>query len=222
MKHLQENEVVEELASQLEECYLEAIDRGVTEEEADALACAQVEDWHALANDILRARPGGRAFAIERRAEETEQRLRKRSRLWAPFADVSQDVRFSLRTFRRRPLFAWVAILTLGLGIGAARNVAQRAREIGIRMALGARSTGLVGMFLRRSLAVGIAGILGGVVAAAWVSRLLSHFLFGVAARDLFTYGVVSSLLLFVCIAACTIPARRAARVEPMRVLREE
>ena len=63
---------------------------------------------------------------------------------------------------------------------------------------------------------------MAGVVAAAWVSRLLSHFLFGVTARDLLTYGVICSLLLFVCIAACAIPARRAARVEPMRVLREE
>jgi ABC-type antimicrobial peptide transport system permease subunit len=89
-------------------------------------------------------------------------------------------------------------------------------------MALGARKRRLVGMFLRRSLVVGLAGIAGGVIAAAWASRLLSHFLFGVEARDLLTYGAVASLLLLVCLAAGTIPATRAARVEPMKVLREE
>ncbi len=79
-----------------------------------------------------------------------------------------------------------------------------------------------MGMILRRSLLVGLVGTLAGLLAAAWASRLLSHFLFGVQARDLLTYGTVACLLLFVCLVASTLPATRAARVSPMEVLREE
>ncbi len=120
--------------------------------------------------------------------------------------------------------FGVVAVILAGVGVFGvtARGVAQRTREIGIRMALGARESGLVGMFLRRTFVVGLAGILAGVIGSAWVSDLLSHFLFGVENRDLLTFGTVSSLLLLVCLAAGYIPAKRAARVAPMDVLREE
>jgi predicted permease len=120
--------------------------------------------------------------------------------------------------------FAVVAVILAAVGVFGvtARSVTQRTREIGIRMALGARDKRLVGMFLRRALVVGLAGIAAGVVASAWVSGLLSHFLFGVEARDRLTYGAVASVLLLICLAAGYIPAKRAARVAPMDVLREE
>jgi len=71
-------------------------------------------------------------------------------------------------------------------------------------------------------IAESLAGTLAGLLAAAWASRLLSHFLFGVQARDLFTYGAVACLLLLVCLAASGLPPTRAARVSPMEVLQEE
>jgi putative ABC transport system permease protein len=143
-------------------------------------------------------------------------------------ATMASSIVFSTGNERYRTfltlVFGAVAVLLAAVGVFGvtARNVAQRVREIAIRMALGAREKGLVGVFLRRSLVVGLAGIAAGVVAAAWASRLLSHLLFGVEAGDLLTYGAVASLLLLVCLAAGTIPAMRAARVEPMKVLREE
>jgi predicted permease len=121
-------------------------------------------------------------------------------------------------------VFGAVALILATVGIFGvtARSVAQRTREIGIRMALGARERGLVGMILRRGLVVGSAGVAAGMVAAAWGGHVLSHFLFGIEVRDPLTFGTVAVVLFIVCLVAGTIPATRAARVSPMEVLREE
>jgi ABC-type antimicrobial peptide transport system permease subunit len=136
-------------------------------------------------------------------------------------ADSAREERY--RTFLTLT-FAVVAVILAAVGVfgATARNVTQRVREIGIGMALGARDQRLVGMFLRRALIVGLAGTSAGIVASASMSGLPSHFLFGIEDRDPVTYGAVIGLVLLVNLAGGYIPAKRAVRVAPMDVLREE
>jgi predicted permease len=101
-------------------------------------------------------------------------------------------------------------------------SVAQRRREIGIRMALGAEPRRLVGDVLRDGLRIILAGLGAGLIMALAAARLLETFLFGIAAHDVLTFLVASILLVTVSIAACLIPAVRASRVDPLLALRSE
>lgn len=101
-------------------------------------------------------------------------------------------------------------------------SVAQRTREVGIRMALGAQPQEVAGLFLRHALVLTAVGIACGLAAALALMRLMSTLLYGVKAADPLTYGLVSFGLLVVAGVACYIPARRATRVEPVIALRYE
>ena len=103
-----------------------------------------------------------------------------------------------------------------------ARSIAQKTKEMGIRMALGAKGSGLVRATVRGSLNNVLPGVATGLLGALWVSRLLSRFLFGVEHSDPLTYGVVAASVVVVCLLASYIPARRIARVDPVRVLKAE
>ena len=98
--------------------------------------------------------------------------------------------------------------------------VAQRTNEIGIRMALGADTGRVVGMVVRQGLVLAAVGIALGSVASLLVTRTLERLLFGVTARDPLTFVVIATLLATVCIVASFIPARRAARIDPLEALR--
>jgi ABC-type antimicrobial peptide transport system permease subunit len=100
--------------------------------------------------------------------------------------------------------------------------VTQRTHEIGIRMALGAQRRHVLRLVLGQGIRLAGIGMIGGVVAALTVARLLSTLLFGVAAADPLTYASVAILLTLVALAACYIPARRAMRVDPIVALRYE
>jgi putative ABC transport system permease protein len=120
---------------------------------------------------------------------------------------------------------AWSMALVLGvIGVYAvmAYTVAQRRREVGIRMALGAEAASVRGMFLRRGMLLTGVGIALGLAAAAALSRLMSSLLFGVTPFDPATYLVTATVLLIAALAAIYIPARRAATVDPMETLRCE
>jgi putative ABC transport system permease protein len=121
-------------------------------------------------------------------------------------------------------LFAAVAMVLAAIGIYGviAYNVAQRTKEIGIRMALGARRRGMLTMILRQSLSLVGVGMVIGLAAAAATSRLLSTMLYGVGSTDLFTYAGVLVLLGGAAFLASLIPARRAMKVDPMVALRTE
>jgi putative ABC transport system permease protein len=120
--------------------------------------------------------------------------------------------------------FAGLAVLLASIGLYGvlAYSVTQRTREIGLRMALGAAASRVVAAFVLRGLALATAGVVLGL-AAAWVlSRTMTNLLYGVTATDPATYAAVAGLLGVVAAAASWIPARRAARVDPITVLREE
>jgi ABC-type antimicrobial peptide transport system permease subunit len=115
--------------------------------------------------------------------------------------------------------------LTLGaVGIYGvvAYAVTRRTREIGVRMALGARATDVLGMVLREGGVLAGAGVTLGIAGALAASRVLSGFLFGVTPSDPAVFVAVPALLGFVALGACLIPARRASRVDPVEALRSE
>jgi putative ABC transport system permease protein len=100
--------------------------------------------------------------------------------------------------------------------------VLQRTREIGIRVALGAQRRDILKMVLRQGIVAAFAGVAIGIVAALALTRLLSSLLFGVTPGDWVTFLSVAVLLLVVAVVACSIPARRATRVDPIVALRYE
>lgn len=113
-----------------------------------------------------------------------------------------------------------LTIAAVGLFGVLSYSVAQRARELGVRVAIGARPAQIVGLVLREGLAIGAAGIAAGIGAALVMTRWMSTFLYGVAPRDAATFVLVPAALLLITAIACAVPARRAARLDPLRVLR--
>jgi len=119
------------------------------------------------------------------------------------------------------------ASVTLLLGVVGiygviAYIVAQRRREIGIRMALGAHGAAVQRMFVGRGVALAAIGLAVGLVAASLLMRLLSSLLFGVSPLDPLTYAAVVSALGAVAVVATWLPARQATRVDPMSALRAD
>jgi ABC-type antimicrobial peptide transport system permease subunit len=98
--------------------------------------------------------------------------------------------------------------------------VAQRTTEIGIRIALGAQREQVMGLMLRDGLRPAIIGLLLGLVASAGVAHLIQSMLYGTPALDPAVFLVVSVTMLLVASAACTVPAWRASRLDPMIALR--
>jgi ABC-type antimicrobial peptide transport system permease subunit len=101
-------------------------------------------------------------------------------------------------------------------------SVSQRTREIGIRLALGAREQTVRRMFVRHGLALTGIGLVAGLAAAAALMRLMSSLLFEVSPVDPMTYGAVSLSLIVAAVLASYIPARRATAVDPVEALRAE
>lgn len=121
-------------------------------------------------------------------------------------------------------IFAGVALALAAVGTYGvvSYSVAERRKEIGIRMALGAEADSVLGMVLRDGLAVAGLGLAVGLVGALGLTRLLSSLLFGISHTDPMTYIAAPAVLAAVALAACWIPARRATRVDPMEALRYE
>ena len=120
--------------------------------------------------------------------------------------------------------FGALALLlaTIGLYGLMSQDVTRRRNEIGIRMALGAAHSGILRMILRDASILIVGGIILGVAGAIATTRLLAGFLFGMTARDPWTIGGAAVLLASVALAAGYLPARRAAKLDPMAALREE
>ena len=120
--------------------------------------------------------------------------------------------------------FGGLAMLLSLLGIYGlkAHAVARRNREIGIRMALGANRRDVVAMILRESVGLAILGLCLGLVLSLALGKLASSFLYQVTTMDPLTFSVVPLVLLAMTLVACFLPARRAAKVDPMEALRYE
>jgi len=115
-----------------------------------------------------------------------------------------------------------VLMVIAGLYGVLAQLVSYRRREFGIRLALGATPSGILGLVLRQGLLFVGAGSAIGIVAAVFAGDLVKTFLYQVKPTDAWTYAAVVLVLLLVGSIAALIPARRAAAVEPMTALREE
>jgi putative ABC transport system permease protein len=121
-------------------------------------------------------------------------------------------------------VFGVVALMLAGIGIYGvmAYAVNQRTREIGIRLALGANATDIVGWVLKQGMVLTMCGVAAGLASALVLTRLLQGLLFGIAPTDVITYAALALLLGLVALLACYIPARRATKVDPMIALRCE
>ena len=119
--------------------------------------------------------------------------------------------------------FAAVALLLASIGIYGllAYMVGQRSREIGLRMAFGASRGDVLKLILQKGVVLAIAGIVAGLIVAAFSASFMATLLYGVRPRDPAVFMLVSLLLLVVAIAASYIPAWRATKVDPIVALRE-
>jgi putative ABC transport system permease protein len=121
-------------------------------------------------------------------------------------------------------LFAALGLVLAAVGIYGvmAYGVSQRTHEIGLRMALGARGSDVMKMVVRRGMALAAVGVAIGLIASYALTRLMKTLLFGVSATDPLTFAVMALSLGLIALLACWIPARRAAKVDPMIALRCE
>src|SRR6202521_5718984 len=160
-----------------------------------------------------------------------------RQEIWATDSNVALTFTGTLESFIASfsyagPKFGFIlmsvfgviglALVTIGVYSVLAYTTARRTHEIGIRMALGAEGSDVQGMVIRMGLKLVAVGIAIGLIASLALGRVIATQLWGVSAYDPVTIATVSALLLITGALACWIPARRAARVDPLVALRYE
>jgi len=136
-------------------------------------------------------------------------------------ATSAAERRFALILFEA---FGFVAVVLVAIGLYGvlSASVAERMREIGVRLALGAQKRDVLFLILRQGLTLTLVGVSFGLLASWAVTRLLSNLLYGTSATDPLVFAGVASLLFLVALLACYLPARRAMKVDPLVILRYE
>jgi putative ABC transport system permease protein len=129
--------------------------------------------------------------------------------------------RFSTVMLGAFSLFALILAVVGVYGV-LSHLVSQGARDIGVRMALGAERSRILLMVLRQGLQLTVAGVVLGLVGAAALTRVMENLLFGVGATDLATFATVPAILILTAVVASYLPARRAMAVDPVVALRDE
>ena len=174
---------------------------------------------------VVRTAPGSsttlQALKEQIWAVDPEQTIFHTAMLEALISRTLVGRRFSLF------LLGGFALVTLSLALAGmygvmSFSISQRAREFGVRMALGAARHDIVGLVLRDGLKLAGLGVVVGIVLALPLTRLLRSLLFGVTESDPFTFLIVSTVLVLVAGAACYVPASRAIKVDPVEALRVE
>lgn len=181
-------------------------------------------------------RPGADYLVVRTHQDPMLLANNVRDAVWAVDADQplrdtrSMDTMIDMNLAdRTRPMvllgiFAGLAVVLACIGVYGvlAYSVAQRTREIGVRMAVGARQSDVIRMIVGRGLKLGVLGLAVGALLAMGLGRLLESLLYGVKPAAPIVYAATAAILLSVALMACVIPARRAARVDPVIALRTE
>jgi putative ABC transport system permease protein len=120
--------------------------------------------------------------------------------------------------------FALTALLLAAVGIYGvvAYTVSQREREIGIRLAMGARSTDVIKLIAGRGVGLALAGVVAGLALSFALTRLMTGLLYEVSPTDTATFAIISIILALAAMIAAYLPARRAAQIDPVTALRYE
>jgi putative ABC transport system permease protein len=183
---------------------------------------AQDESWNFMALVIRTASdPSSLAAAVRQEVQAID-----RDQAVYNVRTMDDVVRNSLGTHRVSmqlfTVFAIVALLLAAIGIYGvmAYSVTQRTAEIGLRMALGAQRSDVLRLIVRQGLSLTLIGVAAGVVGALALTRVISNLLFHINATDPATFVAVVFFLIVVALVACWLPARRAARTDPMTALR--
>jgi len=136
-------------------------------------------------------------------------------------ADTLWQPRFNLQLIG---LFAGIALVLAAVGLYGVMSytVAQRSHEVGLRMALGAQRGDVMKLIVGQGMKLAVIGVGVGLLASVALTRLMTTLLFGVAATDFGTFAALSVMLTFIALVACSIPALRATRVDPLVALHRD
>jgi putative ABC transport system permease protein len=180
---------------------------------------------------------GGFLLLIKTTVDPASLKNAVQEQIWAVNRDEVVPISSSLEDFLERFTYATpefglalatplasISLLLVMIGVFSvmAYTVSLQTQEIGVRMALGAQQGEILRMVLRKGFALLVAGILAGLFASFGLTRFLASQIWGVSATDPWTFGAVVALVVGVGLAACWLPARRAASVDPLVALRYE